>query len=83
MKEPPKATSRARWLLAENLQALRLSKHLSQEKIATLAGFHRTYVSQVERCLKNVSLDNVQRLADVLEVPVDQLLRESSPKPVS
>ena len=46
---------------------------LSQEMLAELAGFHRTYVSQVERRVANTTADNVQRLADVLAVPVARL----------
>jgi transcriptional regulator with XRE-family HTH domain len=46
---------------------------LSQEKLAELAGFHRTYVSQVERRVANATVDNIQRLADVLSVPVAKL----------
>lgn len=60
----------ARGLLAANVQRLRSTMGLSQEKLAELAGFHRTYVSQVERRVANATVDNVQRLADVLSVPV-------------
>ena len=63
----------ARALLAVNLQRLRLERGHSQERLAELAGFHRTYVSQVERQVANVTIDNVQRLAGVLEVPVAEL----------
>ena len=63
----------ARALLATNVQHLRLSMGLSQEMLAELAGFHRTYVSQVERRVANTTADNVQRLADVLAVPVARL----------
>lgn len=67
--------ARARVTLAENLRARRLSKGLSQEQLAELAGFHRTYVSQIERCATNISLENLQKVADVLEVEVWELLR--------
>jgi transcriptional regulator with XRE-family HTH domain len=67
--------ARARVTLAENLRVSRVSKGLSQERLAELAGFHRTYVSQIERCTTNVSLENLQKVADVLEVEVWQLLK--------
>jgi transcriptional regulator with XRE-family HTH domain len=60
----------ARGLLASNVQKYRMQMGLSQEKLAELAGFHRTYISQVERCVANTTTDNVQRLAEVLKVPV-------------
>jgi transcriptional regulator with XRE-family HTH domain len=63
----------ARTLLAANVQRLRTEMGLSQEKLAELAGFHRTYVSQVERRVANATVDNIQRLADVLSVPVAKL----------
>ena len=65
----------ARNLLAFNVRELRLKKKLSQEKMAELAGFHRTYLSQVERSVVNVSVDNVQKIADKLEVPVARLFQ--------
>ena len=65
----------ARNLLAFNVRELRLKKKISQEKMAELAGFHRTYVSQVERSVVNVSVDNVQKIADKLGVPVARLFQ--------
>lgn len=65
----------ARALLARNVQQIRHQKALSQEKLAEMAGFHRTYVSQVERQVTNASADNIQKLADVLGVPVARLFK--------
>ncbi|WP_159175174.1 helix-turn-helix domain-containing protein [Klebsiella pneumoniae] len=48
---------------------------MSQEKTAELANFHRTYVSQLERCVTNISIDGLERLAYALEVDVTELLR--------
>jgi len=66
--------NRARMLLAKNLRALRKAKGCSQEEFADLAGFHRTYVSQIERGIVNVTIDNMQRIAEVLGVQVSDLL---------
>lgn len=65
----------ARTLLAINVQQIRTEMGVSQEKLAEKAGFHRTYVSQVERCEANASTDNVQKLADALSVPVARLFQ--------
>lgn len=62
-----------RALLSKNIQQLRTELGLSQEKLAEMAGFHRTYVSQVERRVANATTDNIQRLADVLKVPIARL----------
>ncbi len=60
--------------VAGNIRRLRLAKGLSQEKMAELADFHRTYVSQLERCVTNISVDGLERLAKVLGVDVVALL---------
>jgi len=65
----------ARELLALNLVALRREKGLSQEALAFEAGLHRTFVAHVERQARNASIDNIERLALALGVPVERLLR--------
>lgn len=47
---------------------------LSQEMLAELCGLHRTYIGSVERCERNVSIDNVERIAVALQVDVSDLL---------
>ena len=69
-----KRAQNAREVLAENLKRLRAEHKLSQEGLAEKAGFHRTYVSQVERCKTNISLDNLEKLATYLAVPTYSLL---------
>jgi transcriptional regulator with XRE-family HTH domain len=66
---------KARMLLAKNLRSLRKARGQSQEEFADTAGFHRTYVSQIERGLVNVTIDNVQRLAEVFNVEIHELLQ--------
>src|ERR1041384_7944045 len=53
---------------------------ISQEELAGRAGLHRTYVSDVERGARNVSLESIEKLAKALEVSVSTLFyRMSSP----
>lgn len=54
--------------IANNVLKLRSERGLSQETLSARCGFHRTYVSQVERSATNVSADNLQRLAHGLDV---------------
>ncbi len=61
---------------ANNLRKARLEKGLSQEALADLAGLHRTYVGSVERGERNISIDNIERLAEALGCGVIDLLRE-------
>lgn len=50
------------------MKAIRESRGYSQERLAELAHLHRTYVGGVERGERNVSLVNIWRLADALDV---------------
>lgn len=62
------------------LRAARLERGLSREGLAELAGLHRTYVGDVERGERNVSLVNIERLARALGVrPSDLLVSAESP----
>lgn len=63
-------------ILARNLRRIRAERHLSQEVLADLAGLHRTYVSSIERSERNVSLDNIEKLARALDIDVADLMRE-------
>ena len=60
--------------LAEHVRRLRTGKGISQELLSAECGFHRTYISQVERAATNITIDNLQRLADGLGVDPSELL---------
>lgn len=64
----------ARSRLARNLRAIRAIQGISQEELGDLAELHRTYVGSIERQERNVSLDNVERLAAALKVDIVDLL---------
>jgi transcriptional regulator with XRE-family HTH domain len=64
----------ARVILAENLRRLRRDSGLSQEALADLASLHRTYVGSVERSERNISIDNIEKLAHALGVAPAALL---------
>lgn len=66
----------ARRLFATNLRRCRLKKKLSQEQLANLSGLHRTYVGSVERGERNISIDNMERLALALGCSINDLLEE-------
>jgi len=67
---------RLRVVVAENIKELRGARGLSQEALADRAELHRTYISSVERCERNITLDTVERLAIALDVPAVRLLQE-------
>lgn len=64
----------ARQILAANLRRLRSVRGWSQEELAFECNLHRTFIAHVERCGRNISLDNLERLALALRVPVFELL---------
>ena len=68
--------SDARKVFASRLRQIRQLKGLSQEELADMAGLHRTYVGSVERSERNISIDNIERLAKALEVDILELLKE-------
>ncbi|MBZ9737119.1 helix-turn-helix transcriptional regulator [Mesorhizobium sp. CA18] len=66
---------------AQNLRALRRARGLSQEELAHRAGIDRTYISALERNVYNASIDVVDRLAEVLDVDIAELLKRPSDGP--
>jgi transcriptional regulator with XRE-family HTH domain len=66
---------RARDILARNMRMLRAAQGISQEAMSHETGINRTYVSSVERCERNVSIDNIEKIAKGLKTEVWKLLK--------
>jgi transcriptional regulator with XRE-family HTH domain len=66
-----------RKILARNLRAKRAELGLSQEELADRASLHRTYVGAIERAERNVSIDNVEKLATAVGATVAELLADA------
>lgn len=64
-------------VFATNVKAIRLQKNISQEKLAELTGLHRTYISAIERERRNISIDNIQKIAEALDVEAPVLFMET------
>ena len=62
-------------LFGRNVQKYRKEQGLSQEKLAELAGLHRTYIGMIERAEKNITLCNIQKVAQALKVRIQDLLQ--------
>lgn len=61
-------------VFAERLRHVRLGQHLSQEELGVLAGLDRTYISGLERGVRNPTLKTIDRIADALGVAPTVLL---------
>ena len=73
--EKDKTVAGSRDVLALNIIRLRRERGWSQETLAHEAGLHRTFVAHVERQMRNISLDNLDKLAQALGVSSAELLR--------
>lgn len=59
-----------------NLEKYRIALGLSQEAFADKCGMHRTYISAIECYRRSISLENIQRIADALEIETYKLFLE-------
>lgn len=75
-RTPP---SELRRVLATNVRVRRQQMGLSQERLAGECSLDRTYVSQIERGVRNISLDSLDKLAQGLSTEAWTLLRPSTP----
>ena len=67
-------------LFGENVRKYRRLLNISQEELAHRADLHRTYIGMIERAEKNITLVNIEKVANALEVKIDDLLRQSNGK---
>ena len=66
----------ARAIFSRNMKRVRLDAGLSQESLAEECGLHRTYIGSVERCERNISIDNMELIAQALNCRIVDLLDE-------
>lgn len=69
-------------IVGANLRRFRDTAGMSQERVAELAGVHRTYIGSVERGERNISLENLCKLASALGRAPSELLAGLGPKPL-
>lgn len=54
----------------------RIQKGMSQERLADLSELHRTYISDIELGKRNVSIDNIEKIADALDMKISDIFLE-------
>jgi len=60
----------------KRVKKIRLSKKMSQGDVAKILNVHRTYISVIERGLRNPSLITMEKIAKALKVKVDDLIKK-------
>lgn len=60
----------------QTVRRIRLSRGISQEAFADLCNLHRTYISDIELGKRNVSLENICKIANALNMKVSELFAE-------
>lgn len=64
-------------IFAKNMKKNRLKQSLSQEELAFKSGLHRTYISDIEREKRSISLGNIQKISTALKIePYELFLKE-------
>lgn len=58
----------------DKVREQRIALGLSQEALAGRAGVHRTYIGMIERAEKNITLQNIEKVAKALEISLDKLM---------
>jgi transcriptional regulator with XRE-family HTH domain len=71
----PASANCTRSVLAANVVRLRAEKHWSQETLGFEAGLHRTFIAHVERGVRNISIDNLEKIACAFGIQTYQLLK--------
>ena len=64
-------------VFSSNVRFYRMKLKLSQEALAEKANLHRTYISDIERGQRNVSLENIYNIAVALEIEPYMLLQKT------
>ncbi len=58
----------------ERVREIRKRKGVSQEELAYQADLHRTYIGMIERAERNITLLNIEKIANALEIDITKLL---------
>ncbi len=61
--------------LGKKIKEIRIKCGYSQEELASIAKLHRTYISDIERGGRNVSVENIEKIARALKIDPSELLK--------
>ncbi len=62
-------------IIGGRIRSYRIQQGISQEKLAELAGFHPTYIGQLERGEKNATMETMEKISIALGIPLSELFQ--------
>lgn len=65
-------------IFGTNVRKFRKEKGLSQEELAFKSDLHRTYIGMIERAEKNITLVNIEKVANALEININKLFNANN-----
>ena len=65
-------------IFGERVRQIRKVKDITQEELADRADLHRTYIGMIERAEKNITLLNIEKIANALEVKMQDLFKKNN-----
>ena len=65
--------------VGQRLRNFRNQQQLSQEKLAELAGVHPTYIGQIERGEKNITIESLEKITAALQIPLCKVFEKLAP----
>jgi transcriptional regulator with XRE-family HTH domain len=60
----------------DKVRSERAKLGLSQEELASRAGVHRTYIGMIERAEKNITLENIEKVAKALDIALSDFFKD-------
>lgn len=64
-----------RLILSKNIKKYREIKKITREELSLLLGMDNSYISKLEKCKINASIDTIAKIANKLEIPIVELLK--------
>lgn len=60
--------------VGQNIKTIRHNKGLSQEELASLAGLNKSYIGQIERAEKNITLKTLDKICNALSIKIVKII---------
>ena len=65
-----------REIFSQNLKNIRQERGLKREELSLILGFDNSYISKVEKGKVNITIDRIEKIAKILEIPAEKLFKK-------